>query len=141
MKKALSPLRAARQDQRIAVIEEIADDIYSVKFILQSLGYDVRSFSSKTPFLSLVVKFQPVLIIVDMMISNGGGYEAIRGIRARSMLGVSILAITAEAMEGEVEDVFQAGVQDVLGKPYTVSELQEKLETLFKNLAASPGDT
>lgn len=141
MKKAPSPLRAARQDQRIAVIEEIADDIYSVKFILQSLGYDVRSFSSKTPFLSLVVEFQPVLIIVDMMISNGGGYEVIRGIRARSMLGVSILAITAEAMEGEVEDVFQAGVQDVLGKPYTVSELQEKLETLFKNLAASPGDT
>lgn len=141
MKKAPSPLRAARQDQRIAVIEEIADDIYSVKFILQSLGYDVRSFSSKTPFLSLVVEFQPVLIIVDMMISNGGGYEVIRGIRARSMLGVSILAITAEAMEGEVEDVFQAGVQDVLGKPYTVSELQEKLETLFKNVAASPGDT
>jgi len=141
VKKAPSPLRAARQDQRIAVIEEIADDIYSVKFILQSLGYDVRSFSSKTPFLSLVVEFQPVLIIVDMMISNGGGYEVIRGIRARSMLGVSILAITAEAMEGEVEDVFQAGVQDVLGKPYTVSELQEKLETLFKNVAASPGDT
>lgn len=141
MKKAPSPLRAARQDQRIAVIEEIADDIYSVKFILQSLGYDVRSFSSTTPFLSLVVEFQPVLIIVDMMISNGGGYEVIRGIRARSMLGVSILAITAEAMEGEVEDVFQAGVQDVLGKPYTVSELQEKLETLFKNSAASPGNT
>ncbi len=141
MKKAPSPLRAARQDQRIAVIEEIADDIYSVKFILQSLGYDVRSFSSKTPFLSLLVEFQPVLIIVDMMISNGGGYEVIRGIRARSMLGVSILAITAEAMEGEVEDVFQAGVQDVLGKPYTVSELQEKLETLFKNSAASPGNT
>jgi len=141
VKKAPSPLRAARQDQRIAVIEEIADDIYSVKFILQSLGYDVRSFSSKTPFLSLLVEFQPVLIIVDMMISNGGGYEVIRGIRARSMLGVSILAITAEAMEGEVEDVFQAGVQDVLGKPYTVSELQEKLETLFKNSAASPGNT
>ena len=140
MKKAPSPLRAARQDQRIAVIEEIADDIYSVKFILQSLGYDVRSFSSTTSFLPLVVEFQPGLIIVDMMISNGGGYQAIRGIRVHSMLEVPVLAITAEAMEGRVEDVLKAGVQDVLRKPYTVSGLQEKLETLFKNLAASPGD-
>ena len=139
MKKAPSPLRAARQDQRIAVIEEIADDIYSVKFILQSLGYDVRSFSSTTSFLPLVAEFRPALIIVDMMIPDGGGYEAIRGIRAGSTQEVPILAITAEAMEGKVEDVYQAGVQEVLDKPYTVSELQERLETLFKHWAASPG--
>ena len=139
MKKAPSPLRAARQDQRIAVIEEIVDDIYSVKFILQSLGYDVRSFSSTTSFLPLVAEFRPALIIVDMMIPDGGGYEAIRGIRAGSTQEVPILAITAEAMEGKVEDVYQAGVQEVLDKPYTVSELQERLETLFKHWAASPG--
>ena len=139
MKKAPSPLRAARQDQRIAVIEEIAADIYSVKFILQSLGYDVRSFSSTTSFLPLVAEFRPALIIVDMMIPDGGGYEAIRGIRAGSTQEVPILAITAEAMEGKVEDVYQAGVQEVLDKPYTVSELQERLETLFKHWAASPG--
>ncbi len=140
MKKTPSPLRAARQDQHIAVIEEIADDIYSVKFILQSLGYDVRSFSSTTSFLPLVAEFQPVLIIVDMMIPDGGGYEAIRGIRASALLEVPILAITAEAMEGKVEDVYQAGGQEVLPKPYTVSELQEKLETLFEQGAASPND-
>ena len=131
MKKSPSPLRAARQDQRIAVIEEIADDIYSVKFILQSLGYDVRSFSSTILFLPLVTEFRPALIIVDMMIPDGGGYEAIRGVRTSSLQGVPILAITAEAMEGEVEDVYQAGGQEILRKPYTVSELQEKLETLF----------
>ncbi len=140
MKKTPSPLRAARQDQHIAVIEEIADDIYSVKFILQSLGYDVRSFSSTIPFLALVTEFQPALIIVDMMIPDGGGYEAIRGLRASSLEDVPILAITAEAMEGKVEDVYQAGGQEVLRKPYTVSELQEKLEILFEHSAASPND-
>ncbi len=140
MKKTPSPLRAARQDQQIAVIEEIADDIYSVKFILQSLGYDVRSFSSTTPFQALVAEFQPGLIIVDMMIPSGGGYEAIRGLRAGSLADVPILAITAEAMEGQLEDVYEAGGQSVLRKPYTVSELQEKLETLFEHDAASPED-
>ena len=131
MTKVPTPLRAARRDKHIAVIEEIADDIYSVKFILQSLGYDVRSFSSTTPFLDPVTEFRPALVIVDMMIPEGGGFAAIRSIRESSLNLVPILAITAEAMEGAVEDVYEAGGQEVLRKPYSVSELQDKLEILF----------
>ncbi|MFQ5739106.1 MAG: response regulator [Acidobacteriota bacterium] len=115
-------------DQRIAVVEETADNIYSVKFILQSLGYSVGSFSFKAPRLSLLLEFEPQLVIVDMMIPERGAYDAIRRIR-RSRIGqVPILAITAEAMEGNDEEVFEAGGQDVLAKPYSIGDLQKKLD-------------
>lgn len=123
--------RKSRRKQPIAVIEEIADDIYSVKFILQSLGFKVRSFSYQDPLPSALAEFSPQLILVDMMIPQGGGYEVIQTLRGSDLAGVPMLAITAEAMEGDEEAVRKAGVADVLSKPYTVAQLQEKLDKLL----------
>jgi len=113
---------------QIAVVEEVADNIYSIKFILQSLGYQVSSFSSGVPFQASLIEFSPDLVIVDMMIPGRQGYEIIESIRESSLKKVPVLAITAAAMEGDEKDVYEAGGQDILPKPYTVTELQKKLE-------------
>ncbi len=116
------------QEKKIAVIEEVADNIYSIKFILQSIGYEVTSVSSRDSYQPMLKEFLPDLIIIDMMIAGGGGYHAIRQLGQSSLKKVPILAITAEAMEGKEEDVYQAGGQDTLCKPYTVKDLKKKLK-------------
>ena len=116
------------QEKKIAVIEEVADNIYSIKFILQSIGYEVTSVASRDSYQPMLKEFLPDLIIIDMMIAGGGGYQVIRQLRKSSVKRVPILAITAEAMEGEEEDVYQAGGQDTLCKPYTVKDLKKKLK-------------
>ena len=114
--------------KRLAVIEEIADDIYSVQFVLQSLGFRTQSFSPQSSLAELV-DFDPELIVVDMMISGGGGFRVIRQIRRAGILArVPILAIGAAAMEGSVKEILAAGGQDVLTKPYSMAELKEKLD-------------
>jgi CheY-like chemotaxis protein len=113
---------------KIAVIEEVADNIYSIKFILQSIGYEVVSFSSHDSYQLSVKEFLPNLIIVDMMIVGGAGFAVIRELHKGSLKKVPILAITAEAMEGKEEDVYKAGGQDALCKPYTVKDLKKKLK-------------
>ncbi|MDA2930013.1 response regulator [Acidobacteria bacterium AH-259-O06] len=114
--------------KQIAVIEEMVDNIYSIRFVLQSLGYNVRSFSSRGSYQSSLIEFAPNLIIIDMMIPDGEAYRVILSIRGSDLKKVPILAITAEAMEGKEEDVYEAGGQDVLSKPYTVTDLQKKLK-------------
>lgn len=116
------------QEKKIAVIEEVADNIYSIKFILQSIGYEVTSVSSRDSYQLMLKEFLPDLIIIDMMIAGGGGYEAILQLGKSSLKKVPILAITAEAMEGKEEDVYQAGGQDTLCKPYSVQDLKKKLK-------------
>lgn len=113
---------------RIAVVEESADNIYSIKFVLQSLGYEVASFSATVDFLPDLVEFAPHLIVVDMMIPGEGGYRAIGYIRKSLSKKIPILAITAAAMQGEEDDVIRAGGTDTLAKPYAVGELQERLK-------------
>ncbi len=126
MKKAKD--KKEEQEKKIAVIEEVADNIYSIKFILQSIGYEVTSVASRDSYQPMLKEFLPDLIIIDMMIAGGGGYDAIRQLGQSALKKVPILAITAEAMEGKEEDVYQAGGQDTLCKPYTVKELKKKLK-------------
>lgn len=112
----------------IGVIEEVADNIYSIKFILQSLGYQVRSFCFRDDFYLDLEHFNPQLLIIDMMIPEGAAFDVIRNVRLGDLKRVPLLAITADAMKGNQEGVFEAGGQDVLQKPYSVTQLQEKLE-------------
>jgi len=115
-------------EKKIAVIEEVADNIYSIKFVLQSIGYEVASFASHDSYEFSLKEFLPDLIVVDMMIAGGEGYGVIRQLHKSSLKKVPILAITAEAMEGKEEDVYEAGGQDTLSKPYTIKTLKKKLK-------------
>ncbi len=117
-----------KSEKKIAVIEEVADNIYSIKFILQSIGYEVASLSSHDSYESSLKEFLPDLIIVDMMIAGGEGYDVIHQLQKSSLKKVPILAVTAEAMEGKEEDVYKAGGQDILSKPYSVKNLKKKLK-------------
>lgn len=118
------------ESKRLAVIEEKTDDIYSIQFVLQSLGFRTQSFSPRSSLADLM-GFRPDLIIVDMMISGGGGYRVIRQIRRAGNLDrVPILAIGAAAMEGSSEEILAAGGQEVVIKPYSMTELREKLDRL-----------
>ncbi len=130
MKKSKQKSHGKKEESemKIAVIEEVADNIYSIKFILQSIGYEVASFSSHDAYQLSVKEFLPHLIIVDMMIVGGAGFAVIRELHKGSLKKVPILAITAEAMEGKEEDVYKAGGQDTLCKPYTIKDLKKKLK-------------
>ncbi len=110
--------------QRIAVVEEVSDNIYSVKFVLQSLGYEVLSVSVGKGSSELITRFAPHLVVVDMMISERGGYAAIFNVREHVSSKLPILAITAAAMEGDNKTVIQAGSTKTLSKPYSASELK-----------------
>jgi CheY-like chemotaxis protein len=132
MKKKSGRHKQEAKNQKIAVIEEIADDIYSIKFILESIGYKVHSFASQDSYQDALDEFSPQLIVVDMMISNGGAYQILEALGKSRLKRIPILAITAEAMGGEAKDVYKAGGQDVLSKPYEVADLRKKLEKWLK---------
>ncbi|MEE8349290.1 MAG: response regulator [Acidobacteriota bacterium] len=132
MKKKSDSKQVNSQAKRIAVIEEIADDIYSIKFVLQSIGYKVDSFSSRDSYQKALDEFSPHLIVVDMMIPNRGAYRSMRELGESRLKKVPILAITAQAMEGDDQEVYQAGGRDILSKPYEVGDLREKLEKWLK---------
>jgi CheY-like chemotaxis protein len=111
---------------RVAVVEEGAENIYSIRFILQSLGYDVASFSGGRDFLVRLAEFKPSVVLVDMLMPAETGLRVLMALRERRS-DLRVLAVTADAVPWTEEQLRSAGADDVLTKPYDVSDLQRVL--------------
>jgi len=108
-------------EARIAILEESAENIYSMKFILQSLGYEVHACVAGKGYLKELIDFQPAVVLVDMLMPDS------------SLKDVAIVAVTAEAVPISDDALREAGVNDILTKPYTVADLQESLNRYIRN--------
>ncbi len=124
LKKLREP---AGKPLRIAVIEEDGDSLYSIRFILQSLGYQAASFVPNAMLLTALEHFAPDLVVVDLTMPGGVGMAVLRQIKSGSLRKARTLAVTAEASPFSDSQIRQAGADRILRKPYTVSELQEQL--------------
>ncbi len=112
---------------QIVVVEELPDNIYSIRFILESLGYNVASVCYGSSYLEEISELAPDLIIVDMLIPAQGGLKVVAKLKRTKLRSVPCLAITADAVALEETQLLEAGFDDVLNKPYTVTQLEEKL--------------
>jgi CheY-like chemotaxis protein len=122
-----NPDELKASEARIAILEESAENIYSMKFILQSLGYAVHACVAGKGYLRDLVDFQPAVVLVDMLMPNDTGLVLISELRRSSLKDVAIVAVTAEAVPISEDELRAAGVNDILTKPYTVADLQESL--------------
>jgi len=73
------------------------------------------------------------LILMDMQMPVMGGVDATRAIRrmeaAQSLPRMPIIAMTANAMQGDRETCLAAGMDDYVSKPINQTELAQKLHT------------
>ena len=67
------------------------------------------------------------LILMDCQMPVMDGFEATRAIRERGGRRVPVVALTANAMEGERERCLDAGMDDYLAKPMRPADLVAKL--------------
>ena len=70
------------------------------------------------------------LIVLDIMLPDGDGYQLCQWIRQR--FDVLVLMLTARSLEKDVVEGFDAGADDYVSKPYRSAELLARIKALLR---------
>jgi two-component system sensor histidine kinase/response regulator len=100
---------------------------------LKKLGYDnVQIVENGIQAVAAWQQNPNVIILMDCQMPEMDGYDAtqkIRELETREMLArTRIIAMTANAMQGDRELCLKAGMDDYISKPVEVSELKRALQ-------------
>ena len=121
----------------ILLIEDDADIRRLVAETLASEGHQVETASAALRGLELVVESHPDLVILDLGLPDLDGGELLRMIRAVSV--VPIIVATARGGDTDVVATLDAGADDYLVKPFSVSQLKARVRAVLRR--AESGDT
>ena len=117
---------------RVLLVEDHPVNQKLATHLLQRWGHRVTLAHNGQEALDAVGAGQPFdLLLMDMQMPVMDGIEATRHIRALEALrgwpALPIIAMTANAMQGDREDCLAAGMNDYLSKPMRPDELSDKL--------------
>jgi len=130
------PLRSAQEERDGVSILLVEDNLTNQKLAvsqLKRLGYKVLIAQNGLEALQCIFeKSIPIdIVLMDCQMPIMDGFEATRQIRERQKgdaIHLPIIAMTANAMMGDREMCFEAGMDDYVSKPVTLHNLQQVLK-------------
>ncbi|HJX09383.1 MAG TPA: response regulator [Candidatus Binatia bacterium] len=119
--------------RRILLVEDNPATREMLVLELKHLGYEPIAAKDGLEAVELALSELPDLIIMDMLMPQMNGFQAVSEIRKNpSTHDILILAATAKAMPGDRGNCLAAGCDDYLAKPFTHKELAIHIKELFE---------
>lgn len=117
---------------RILVAEDNAINQLVIRRMLERLGYAPEFAADGASAVAAVRAAPRDLVFMDIQMPGMNGYEAARRIRALgdTVRQPCIIALTANALEGDCETALAHGMDDYLSKPLRIADLERALATL-----------
>jgi class 3 adenylate cyclase len=121
------------QPAKILVVDDTPHNVKLLADLLEASGYEVGTAHSGQEGLEQVAKFQPDLVLLDIVMPDLDGYEVCRRIRQdpdTSLLPV-VLVTALDPGEERVKGI-EAGADDFLTKPINRAELLARTRSLLR---------
>ena len=121
---------------RILYIEDNRDNRMLVRRILMASDYDfqVEEADNAVKGIEMATVNPPDLILMDMSMPEMDGLTATRKIRTIDNLqDTLIIALTANAMEGDKERSLEAGCDGYIRKPIDVDKLPDEILSYLRS--------
>jgi signal transduction histidine kinase/HPt (histidine-containing phosphotransfer) domain-containing protein len=130
-----APTQAEAQPLQILLCDDNSINQKVAARILQQLGYQPDITANGREAIEALDKKKYDLIFMDVMMPEMNGLEATEAIRHRQKLGeqgnykgrIVIIAMTAQAMQGDREKCIAAGMDDYLAKPIRPGDVRNMI--------------
>jgi two-component system, cell cycle response regulator DivK len=111
-------------EAQILVVEDNEKNMKLFRDVLLATGYRTLEATTGGEAVALAAEHSPDLVLMDIQLPDIDGVEALARLRADGRTAsVPVLALTAQAMEGDRERFLAAGFDDYLSKPVNVADL------------------
>jgi signal transduction histidine kinase/ligand-binding sensor domain-containing protein/CheY-like chemotaxis protein len=120
---------------RILIAEDNLINQELMKQILGNLGYEPDTAENGVLAVEAASRHAYDLILMDVQMPEMDGLDATRKIRRELERQPVIVALTANAMQGDREECLQSGMDDYISKPVRLGELMQMLEKWAKQKA------
>jgi CheY-like chemotaxis protein len=129
------------EGQPILLVEDNPVNQTVIQAMLRSLGFEVCIAGDGAQAISLVARQPFAAVLMDCRLPIVDGYEATRRIRQMPQgRDLPIIALTANALQGDRERCLEAGMNDYLTKPFKRNDLQQILQRWLPGQAVVTGD-
>lgn len=125
--------------QRVLLVEDNPVNQSVIEAMLRSLGFEVSVAMDGTQAVEMEGQQSFAAILMDCRLPLMDGYEATRRIRQHGAQ-LPIIALTANALQGDRERCLAAGMNDYLSKPFKRTDLQRILQRWLPGRTAATGD-
>ena len=116
---------------KILIVDDEIEIRKVLSLLLESAGYQVIQAADGAAAVEAVMNDREIdLCIMDVMMPNMSGIEAVK--RIREFSAVPVLFLTAKSLERDKEAAYSGGGDDYLVKPFSSRELLMKVEALIR---------
>ncbi len=111
--------------KKVLIIDDDSRNIFALSAVLKARGFVCISAAGAIEGIEMLSQDDEIgIILMDMMMPEMDGYEAIEIIRSNNKTaGIPIIAVTAQAMVGDREKTLAAGADNYASKPIDVDIL------------------
>ncbi len=118
---------------KILVIEDNAQNMYLIHFLLQAQGYTVIEAENGIIGIEKAKEEQPDIILLDIKLPGMDGYEIARILKSTKETDtIPIIAVTSYAMAGDKERILAAGATDYIEKPINPATFVDQIQVHLK---------
>ncbi|MEA5479745.1 hybrid sensor histidine kinase/response regulator [Pseudanabaena galeata UHCC 0370] len=121
-----------KSPDRLLIVDDVPDNLFLVRTILEDEGYEIITSSNGHDALKIIESEPPDLVLLDVMMPLMDGYEVTRRMRGMKDLPfIPILLITAYDRANAVKGL-DLGADEFIRKPIEADELLARVRSLLR---------
>jgi len=122
-----------KQSHKVLVVDDESDILELLEYNLTKEGYEVKTAQDGKTAVEKASKFQPHLILLDIMMPNQDGVETCRQLRENpESANAFIIFLTARSEEYSEVAAFENGADDYITKPIKPRALMSRINAYFR---------
>ena len=116
--------------KRILIVDDDTSLANVLSLAFRKNGYEPFIAADGQAALRSAFQNQPDVVIMDVMLPQMDGWEACR--RLKTVTDVPVLMLTCRTEEADVLKSFRAGADDYMRKPFSLGEMNARVQALLR---------